>query len=118
MRVSRLHTHKKHKKHKTQISDFHPYVFYAHKKHKKQKKYKKAQKAHQAQNTKQAAFFVLDAFYAHKNAAFFVFVRLDNFKLLCFFIRKFYTQRKAQKAHKKHKNANKLTSSSLPLRCF
>ena len=48
------------------------------------KKHIKAQKAQKAQNAKQATFFLLDVFYAHENAAFFVFVRLDNFKLLYF----------------------------------
>ena len=49
-------------------------------------------------------------FYAHENAAFYVFVRLDNFKVLCFFFRrKFYTHKK----HKNHKDANKRTSVML-----
>ena len=89
------------KKHKTQTSDFLLDIFYVHKKHKKHKKvqksikkHKKAQKAQKAQTTKQATFFVLDAFYAHKNAAFFVFVCLDNFKLLYFLMRKVYTYKK------------------------
>ena len=100
----KLHTHKKPKK---QTSDFHLDIFYMHEKHKKHKKRKKvqkstkAQKAQKAQNAKQATFFLLDVFCAHKNVAFFVFVRLDNFRLLCFFTRKFYTHKKHKK-HKKH----------------
>ena len=80
--------HKKHKKHKTQTSGFHSDAFYVHKKHEKYKKHKKAQ------NVKQAIFFLLDAFIAHKNAVFFVFVRSDNFKLLCF-LRENFTNKKA-----------------------
>ena len=72
-----------------------------------QKSTKKHKKAQKAQNAKQATFFLLDNFYAHKNAAFFVFVRLGNFKLLCFFIRKFYTQKK----HKKHTKSTKTQTS-------
>ena len=71
------------------------------KKYKKAQKSTKAQKAQKAQNAKQATFFLLDVFCAHKNVAFFVFVRLDNFRLLCFFTRKFYTHKKHKK-HKKH----------------
>ena len=47
------------------------------------------------QNVKQV---FLDIFVAHKNAVFFVFVRLKNFKLLCF-LRENFTHKKAQKAH-------------------
>ena len=39
-------------------------------KHKKYKKHKKAQ------NAKQAILFLLDIFYAHKNAAFFCFTHI------------------------------------------
>ena len=77
------------KKHKMQRSNFLLDVFYVHKKHKK---------AQKAQNTKQVTFFLLDVFYVHKNAACFVFVHLDYFKLLCFFTRKFYMHKK----HRKH----------------
>ena len=51
-------------------------------------KMQKAQNAQKVQNARQVTFFLLDVFYTHKNAAFFVFVRLDNFKLLCFFYKK------------------------------
>ena len=51
-------------------------------------KMQKAQNAQKVQNARQVTFFLLDVFYVHKNAAFFVFVRLDNFKLLCFFYKK------------------------------
>ena len=47
-------------------------------------------KSIKAQNVKQV---FLDVFIAHKNAVFFVFVRLDNFKLLCF-LRESFTQKK------------------------
>ena len=83
--------HKKHKKHKTQTGDFHSDVFYAHKKHKNYKKHIKAQ------NVKQTIFFLLDVFIVHKNAVFFVSIRLDNFKLLCF-LRENFTHKKTQKA--------------------
>ena len=53
--------HKKHKKHKAQTRDFHSDDFYADIKDKKHKKY----------GVKQAIFFFLDVFYAHKDAVFF-----------------------------------------------
>ena len=76
---------------KSTKSDFHSDVFYAYKKHKK------------AQNVKQAVFFLLDIFYANKNAVCFV-LHIKKHK-------------NRQKAHEKHKNANK-RGDFLPLRCF
>ena len=58
-------------------------VFYVHKKHKKYKKHKKCKKRKKAQNVKHGAFFLLDAFNAHKNAAFFVSIRLYAFYTFC-----------------------------------
>ena len=65
------------------------------------KKYKKHEKHKNAQNVKRAIFFFLD-----------VFMRIEIPSFL------FHTHKKAQKAHKKHKNANKRISDFLPLRCF
>ena len=81
------------------------------------KKSKKAQK--RTKSTKRQTLFLLDVFYAHKNITFFVFVRLDNFKLLCFFLtRTFYTHKKHKK-HKKHiKSIKTQISDFLPLRYF
>ena len=62
-----------------------------------QKVQKSTKKHKKAQNAKQATFFYLDVFYAHKNAAFVVFIRLDNFKLLCFFYEKILHAQNAQK---------------------
>ena len=50
---------------------------------------------------KQATFFFLDVFYAHKNAVFFAL-----------------HTRKYKKAHKKYNNVNKRISDFLLLRCF
>ena len=54
-----------------------------HKKRENYKKHKKCKKRKKAQNSKQAAFFLLDPFYAHKNAVFFVFIRLYAFCTFC-----------------------------------
>ena len=93
------------------------YLFFLRENFTRTKKHKKHRKAQKAQNVKQATFFLLDVFYAHKNAAFFVFVRLDNFKLLCFFLQENFTHKKKHKKHKKHKNANKWISNFFRLRC-
>ena len=61
----------------------------------KQKDFTHTQKAQNA--NKQLS---LRCFYAHKNTAFFCF-----------------THKKAQKPHKKHKNANKQIGDFCPLRC-
>ena len=51
-------------------------VFYAHKKHKKHKKQKK-------HKTYTNDFLPLRCFYVHKNAVFFVFIRLYAFSAFC-----------------------------------
>ena len=53
-RFHRLKKHKKHKKHKN------------YKKHKNHKKHKKLKKHQKSTKRKQATFFTLDVFYAHK----------------------------------------------------
>ena len=53
------------------------------KKPEKYKKYKKCKKRKKVQSAKQAAFFLLDSFYTHKNAVFFVFIRLYAFYAFC-----------------------------------
>ena len=65
--------------------------------------HKKAQKVQKAQNAKQVTFFFLDVFYAHINAAFFVFVHLDSFKFFGYFHEKVLHAQKAQKAQKVQK---------------
>ena len=45
--------------------------------------YEKISSKQKAQKCKQATFFPLDAFYAHKNAAFFVFIHLFAFCAFC-----------------------------------
>ena len=74
--TKRFCTHKNHKKQKK------------HKKHKKHKKTQRTQKAQDARKNDKNAnkritdFFPLDVFYAHKNIAFFVVVRLYAFLCL------------------------------------
>ena len=53
------------------------FIFFR-KRFRKQKKHKKHNK-HKDANKQTSNFFPLDGFYAHKNAAFFVFVRLYAF---------------------------------------